>query len=141
MSQQTPNDTTPDAAPTPAQRRRDWGWLVELSTPLVISVAVVFGASLIIEKRVEQKLEEALRSRPDIAVVDDIGLVQLAIQKGADRYNPAQVSSVIEQMVGDAGLQDTILVSRSMVMYSPPESRIEVATPQPAVSLKREAGQ
>ena len=106
------------------------GWFSDAAMTAMIAVVVSITAGFVIERRVETKIEQALMARPDIAVVDDLGLVRLAISNGANRYDPAQVSSEIERLVEGAGLGDTILLSQSMVIYSPPGAEIDVAAPK-----------
>lgn len=131
-------ETGSEAAKTPV---RKLSWLGDAAATALLATVVSVAVGFIIEKRVEDQVEAALLQRPDIAVVDDLGLVRLAISNGADRYDPAQVSSEIERMVEGAGLGDTILLSRSMVIYTPPEASIDVAAPKlDAAAPRREIG-
>lgn len=122
-----------------AKAARSGGWL-DIGMSAMVSALVCLVGGIIIEHRVDAKVEQAILARPDLAVVDDIGLVRLAIANGADRFKPAEVTAEIERIVAGAGLEKTILVSRSMVMYSPPEARIEVAQPTPTAVLQRSEG-
>lgn len=118
-------------APVAPVKKRLGGAALDLAGPALLAVLVSVCAGMIIEHRVQERVSHALQERPQIAVVDDIGLIRLAINNGADRFNPAEVTSEIERMVVQAGLEDTILVSQSMVLYSPPESRVATAEPEP----------
>lgn len=120
-----------EPATIPAVRSRWAGMALDMAGPALLAVLVCVVASVVIEHRVDARVSQVLQERPQIAVVDDIGLVRLAISNGADRFNPAEVTAEIERMVTNAGLQDTILVSQSMVMYSPPDARVATAAPTP----------
>lgn len=126
----------PEAANTNKATRRT-GWITDAATTVLLAGVVCLGMAVIIERRVDAKVEQALLHRPDIAVVDDLGLVRLAISNGANRYDPAEMTSEIERMVESAGLGDTILLSQSMVIYSPPEAEIEVSAPKAAPTTPR----
>lgn len=123
----------------PARPRMKLGSVMDLAVPAVLALVVSVGVGLVFERRADARIRDALMVRPDIAVVNDIGLVQLAISNGANRYNPQEVTAEIERMIKAAGLEDTILVSRSMVMYAPMEATIEVAEPTPKVEVKAAA--
>ncbi len=129
------------AAPfEPAARSRlKLGAVMDLAAPAMLALVVSVGVGLYFERRADARIHDALMARPDIAVVNDIGLVQLAISNGANRYNAQEITAEIERMIKGAGLEDTILVSRSMVMYAPSEATIEVAEAKPQVELKAAA--
>jgi len=133
---------SPSTPQAPTRVRRTLGGAaLDLAGPTLLTVLVCVLASFVIEHRVEARVAKLMQERPQIAVVDDIGLVRLAISNGADRFNPAEVTAEIERMVAKAGLQDTILVSQSMVMYTPPQARISTADPEPeSISPVREIG-
>lgn len=111
------------AAPTERSGMSSSMFAMLLLWPLCVAGAL----GLWFEQRNEARMQAMIDSRPDMAVVDDIALIKLAIDSGADRYNPASVMEGIGKIVDKNGLADTVLLSQSMVMYAPPANRIHVA--------------
>lgn len=125
-------ETPAGAAAMPARS----GLLLDLAVPVMLALVTSAVVGFIVEKRLTARFATEKPDRPPVAVVDDIGLIRLAIENGANRYNPKEVAAEVERMVIDAGLEDTVLISQSMVLYSPPDARIEVAAPKPAAAAK-----
>lgn len=90
--------------------------------PLVVAGLTV----AYINKVADERMTALIDKRPDVAVVDDIALIKLAIDNGADRYNPGSVMTEIGKIVDKHDLEDTILLSQSMILYAPPANRIRV---------------
>lgn len=127
---------TAPAEATQAVRSGRWGAVLDMVGPVTLAAAASIAVGLVVEHRMEARLAEMAPAGPAVVVVDDIGLVRLAIENGADRYNPQAIASEIERLVAEAGLGDSVLISQSMVLYSPEEARIEVAEPKPEPQLR-----
>lgn len=125
----------PVAETVVASRNSRSGLLIDLALPVLLAVVASLATGYFVEKRVEDNLEQRLgEERPyqaGVAVVDDIGLIRLAIDRGADRFNTKSVSDEITRIVQEAGLEGTVLISPSQVLYAPPEAMIDVAQPAP----------
>lgn len=127
--------TTPTPAPAPAEKS---GMSTSMFVMLLVWPLVVAGGlGFWLDKRADARVQDVLGNRPDVAVVDDIALIKLAIDQGADRYNPASVLEGIGKIVHKNGLENTVLLSQSMVMYAPQPMRIHVAATK-ATSPERE---
>lgn len=110
-------------------------WLAIFWWPVVVVAFGLYWNS----KRQEAALAEATASVPEIVVVDDIALVSLAIENGADQYRPAEIMQEIGRIVERNGLGDAVLLSKSMVLYSPVERQMSVgggAQPKPNRELQ-----
>lgn len=97
-------------------------WMVVLCWPLIVGAATMIWTN----KQSTERMETLIATRPDIAVVDDVALIKLAMDNGADRFSPASVIAEIEAIVKRNGMEDTILLSRSMIMYAPESKRLDV---------------
>lgn len=97
-------------------------WMAILVYPLIVSAATILWS----DHQSNRRMEALIAERPDIAVVDDIALIQLAIDNGADRYQPAAILAEISDIVKANGMENTILLSKSMIMYAPDANRLDV---------------
>lgn len=117
------------------------GLLLDLALPAILAVLASLATGYLVEKRIEARLDAQASERQPyqagVAVVDDIGLIRLAIERGADRFNTKSVSDEIARIVEEAGLQDTVLISPSQVLYAPPDVMIDVAAPKAAPEPSR----
>lgn len=96
---------------------------------IVVCAAMCAATYFLATRATSEQIDTALTDRPDIAIVDDVALVRLAIGNGADRYKPKEVLEEIERMVKSAGMSNSVLLSQSMVLYSPPHIRVDTAPP------------
>lgn len=119
----------PTQSPAPATGERKGGvglmaWFAIICWPLLVATAVY----------VYQGKKLADRT-PDVLVVDDIALIKLAMNNGADRNSPDSIRAEVDRIVAANGMQNSILLSRSMILYAPPGSQVSVSLrpePQPA---------
>jgi len=133
------NQAAEQAAPAAAaeqESRAGGGMSLGAFTFMLVWPLVVAGVAVgYMNHRADKRMVEMINTRPDVAVVDDIALIKLAIDNGADRYNPASVMTEIGRIVDKNNLENTILLSQSMILYAPPSNRIRVSPnagqPQP----------
>ena len=92
--------------------------LMLLAWPTVLAGVLFFA--------INHRLDVELESRPRVSIVDEVKLVKLAIDNGANRQRPLEVMAKIEDMIKDAGLEDNILLGKSMIMYSPRGLQLDV---------------
>ena len=107
-----------------------------LGWPLVVAV----GAGYIIDKRAAANLSAELLARPQIAVVDEVAMVGLALDAGADRYDPRSVARTVGKIVERNGYGDSILLSKSMVLYAPDTAELAVSSDAEAPPVPAAAG-
>ena len=82
------------------------------------------------QKAEEKVMVQALKS-PPVVVVDDLSLIKLAIDNGANRYHAREVSAEIARIVQNAGMGDSIVLSKSMILYAPDSNEVRVRNAQP----------
>jgi len=97
-------------------------WLVMLCWPIVIATAAMYWSG----KQHAKSLEDLAASRPEVVVVDDLALLELVIERGADPTDPRELFEGIKLVVEENGLDNTVLLSESMVMYTPDPARIVI---------------
>lgn len=103
------------------------GLSVAAFTGIVVWPLVVAALAYVITVReVDKRMEGSVAQRADVVVVDDVALIRMAIDEGADRFDPNAVMNGIRKIVERNGLNNTILLSQSMIMYAPPANRIQV---------------
>lgn len=115
------------AASAAAPEAKSGGMSTAMFSFVLIWPLVVAGLSIAyLDKKGDERMQALIDKRPDVAVVDDIALIKLAIDNGADRYNPGSIMTEIGKIVDKHELENTILLSQSMIMYAPPANRIRV---------------
>lgn len=91
-------------------------WFAIICWPLLVATATYIHLN---KKMVEMT--------PDVLVVDDIALIKLAIDNGADRYNPDAIRDEVDRIVRSSGMDNSILLSRSMILYAPTRNQVSVS--------------
>jgi len=107
-------------------------WLFLLCWPIVVATLALLWS----QHRTEQALEAAAAKLPKVAVVDELELLQMVIDTGVDQTNPRAMVEGIDSLIQSSGLGDTIVVSKSMVMYSPENAQIVIRSPRPSATLE-----
>ena len=129
MAVEVPAETPALASPTATTGRGGIGlmaWFAIICWPLLVATATY----VYLNKRM-------VEMTPDVLVVDDIALIKLAIDNGADRYNPDEIRGEVDRIVRSNGMDNSILLSRSMILYAPTRNQVSVsARAEPAEPVR-----
>lgn len=106
-------------------------WLVMLCWPIIIATAAMYWSG----HQQAQALAELVASRPEVVVVDDLALLELVIDRGADPADPRDLFLGIKQVVEENGLENAVLLSESMVMHTPDPARV-VIRKEPSTAVR-----
>lgn len=107
-------------------------WLVLLCWPIVVATLALLWN----QHQTERAVAAAAAELPKVAVVDELDLLQMVIDSGVDQTNPRAMLAGIDSMIQSSGLGDTIVVSKSMVMYAPEKAQIVIRNPKPSATLE-----
>lgn len=112
---------------TPQAQLSTATWFGILGWPIIVGTLCVLWNG----HKTREAVETLRAERPDVAVVDDFALIKLAIDNGASRTSAQEISSEIARIVKGSGMDNTILLSRSMILYAPDGSIAKVSAAPP----------